>query len=340
MEQFDIPVVVFFFKRAEKTALVIDRIAKVRPKKLYLISDGPRNELEAADVLACRKHVEERITWPCEVIRNYAETNKGVFDRIGLGAQWVLSQESSAIFLEDDNLPELSFFPFCKEMLTRYQNDDRVLWVCGTNYLREYEPEDGSSYVFTHHMLPCGWASWGHKFSKYYQGDLSLLDDPYIQKRVMRKNQNSALARQDMQNWIRERRRILKGGRANSWDYQMSFTLRVYDLYGIVPNFNQINNIGVDAHSTHGGTVFSNIMTQRFCGLETKELIFPLRHPKAVLTDLGFESAVAKIILFPLRYRAKGAVTSLLKFMLTVPDHESLIPAIKKRVKFFICKSV
>lgn len=329
MEQFDIPVVVFFFKRAEKTALVIDQIAKVRPKKLYLISDGPRNEAEAADVLACRKHVEERITWPCDVIRNYAEANKGVFDRIGLGAQWVLSQESSAIFLEDDNLPELSFFPFCKEMLTRYQDDDRVLWVCGTNYLREYEPEDGSSYVFTHHMLPCGWASWGHKFGKYYQGDLRLLDDPFVVRRIKLENSDKSLGRQDMRNWIRERRRILSVGRANSWDYQMSFTLRLHGLYGIVPKFNQIQNIGVDEHSIHGGTSFENIMTQRFCGLPTKILNFPLVHPKVVWVDATFERLTANVIRFPIRYRFKGFLNRVLKRLFFIPDEKSLIGEVK-----------
>lgn len=330
MSQFDIPVVVFFFKRAEKTAMIIDRIAKVRPKKLYLISDGPRNNSEAADVFECRKRVEERITWPCEVVRNYAETNKGVFDRIGLGAQWVLRQEDSAIFLEDDNLPELSFFPFCKEMLSRYCDDGRVLWVCGTNYLHEYEPEDGSSYVFTHHMLPCGWASWGHKFGKYYQGDLALLDDPFIFQRIKLQNPDRALGRQDMRHWISERRRIVNTGRANSWDYQMGFTLRLHGLYGIVPKFNQIKNIGVDEYSIHGGTSFANIMTRRFCELPTKALVFPLVHPKAVWIDTVFEKRVSDVIRFPIRYRLKGFLNRGLKRLFRIPEEKSLVAEIKR----------
>lgn len=333
MEQFDIPIVVFFFKRAEKTALVIDRIGQVRPRKLYLISDGPRNDAEAVDVYECRRRVEERITWPCEVVRNYAETNKGVFDRIGLGAQWVLSQEDSAIFLEDDNLPELSFFPFCKEMLSRYHDDGRVLWVCGTNYLRECEPEDGSSYVFTHHMLPCGWASWGHKFGKYYQGDLGLLDDQFVAHRIKLENPDKALGRQDMRNWLRERQRIVNAGRANSWDYQMSFTLRLHGLYGIVPKYNQIQNIGVDEHSIHGGTSFANIMTQRFCGLPTKPLVFPLIHPKVVWVDTAFERLTSDVIRFPIRYRFKGFLNRNIKRLFCIPEEKSLIAEFKRLLR-------
>ena len=330
MEQFDIPVAIFFFKRIEKTVMIIDRIAMVRPKKLYLISDGPRNDAEKADIEQCRLQVEARIDWPCEVVRDYADINKGVYDRIGLGAQWVLSQEESAIFLEDDNLPELTFFPFCEEMLKRYSDDTRVLWICGTNYLKEYEPSDGSSYVFTKHMLPCGWASWGHKFSKFYEGDLALWDAPYVRERIQFENNNKALLKQDMECWTRERKRIVEKGKPNSWDYQMSFTQRVHGLYAIVPKFNQIKNIGVDEHSIHGGTSFSNIMTRRFCGLATKALIFPLRHPKIVWTDRKFEKATAQIILLPTIYRLKGLINKILKQLLFINDDESLTQVILK----------
>jgi hypothetical protein len=334
MEQFDTPVVLFFFKRTKKTLLVLERIAQVRPKKLYLISDGPRNEAEKYVVEECRRQLEAIIDWPCDVVKNYAEVNKGVFDRIGLGAQWVLRQESSAIFLEDDNLPELSFFPFCKEMLERYSDDTRVLWICGTNYLKDYEPADGSSYVFTKHMLPCGWASWGHKFERFYEGDLALWDDQYVRERISHQKVNQALLKQEMECWTRERRRIMSLGKANSWDYQMGFTLQAHGLLGIVPNYNQICNIGVDEHSIHGGTSFSNIMTSRFCGLPTKQLNFPLAHPKTVVGDIKFENLTEKIILFPLRYRVKGIFNKILKRLFFIPDEKSFISEIKQKFNF------
>jgi hypothetical protein len=248
----------------------------------------------------------------------------------------VLSQEEFAIFLEDDNLPELTFFPFCEEMLHFYQDDTRVLWICGTNYLKEYEPADGSSYVFTKHMLPCGWASWGHKFTKFYDGELALWDDPYLRERVKLENDNKALLSQDMDNWSRERKRILKKLKPNSWDYQMSFTQRVHGLYAIVPKYNQIKNIGVDEHSIHGGTSFSNIMTRRFCGLATKPMIFPLIHPKVVLSDSSFEKTTAEVILLPAIYRLKGFVNSILKRILFVDDEESLTAVIRHRLNKLI----
>jgi hypothetical protein len=182
--RFNIPVVVFMFKRVEKTIKIIDRIAKIRPEKIYLIADGARNDDENSLVLECRRQVEDHINWNCEVVKNYADKNRGVYLNIAGGAKWVFEREEYAIFLEDDNLPEITFFQFCKEMLSTYKEDTRILWICGTNYLKQYEPVDGSSYVFTHHMMPCGWASWSEKFLKFYDGEMKLFDDEKIMSKI------------------------------------------------------------------------------------------------------------------------------------------------------------
>lgn len=330
MEQFDVPVALFTFKRVEKTLQIIEKIAVVRPKKLYILSDQGRNEQEIAAVKLCREQIEDKINWPCEVVKKYATENIGVYNNIGLGAKWVLSREERAIFLEDDNLPEITFFKFCQEMLEAYKNDTRILWVCGTNYLKKYSPADGSSYVFTKHMLPCGWASWGHKFNKFYDGDLSLWQDAYLKKRVVFENNDKALMKQDINNWNMELRRIRKGVRPFSWDYQMSFTMRIHGLYAIVPKYNQITNIGVDMDSIHGGTTFDFIMTERFCGLQTTPLEFPLIHPKAVLTDMCFEEETAKIITLPLKYRVMGSISSFVKSLLKFDPDDGLVKQLKQ----------
>lgn len=329
---FDVPVVLIFFKRIEKTIQVLDRIAQVRPKKLYLISDGARNDEERELVEECRRQVDSRIDWNCEVIRDYAMENVGVYDRIGLGALRVLSREKSAIFLEDDNLPEISFFSFCEEMLNKYQAAEDVLWVCGTNYLYEYDPPNGADYVFTRHMLPCGWASWGHKFPKYYDGSMSLLKNPMFSKKLADWAEGSALNKQIWRGWMTEFHRIEAGRRPNSWDYQMSLTLIAHGLFGIAPRFNQIRNIGVDMHSTHGGTSLTNVMTRRFCEVNTKELVFPLRHPKDISIDPRFEKLTSDIMLFPLRYRVKGAINRLLKRLLFIDEQAGLLSTLRKRL--------
>lgn len=331
--KFDIPVVMFIFKREKKATMIVDRLSKVRPQKLYLIGDGPRDTNEEVAVRQCRKIVESHVVWDCEVIKNYAKINRGVYENIAGGAKWVFEREKWAIFLEDDNLPELSFFPFCKELLQLYEKDMRILWICGTNYMKEWKFPGNTSYTFSQNMMPCGWASWGAKFDKFYDGDLLLWEDPVVNKLVRALPYDKRLKAQDIRNWDRELRRKKKGLKFDSWDYQMSFSLRVNGLYGIVPKYNQICNIGVDSYSIHGGTNFNNVMTKRFCGLPTKNIEFPLRNPACVLSDPRFEQKLTHIILLPFRERLRTKVSQTMKKLFKMDPDVGFISTLKARFR-------
>lgn len=328
---FEVPIVLFTFKRADKTLKVLDQIAQVRPSKLYILSDEGRNEEEKKTVSKLRKDIEERITWDCELIKNYADKNRGVYENIGVGARWVLERESSAIFLEDDNLPDITFFAFCQEMLEKYKNEEKVLWICGTNYLEEYKSVMGESYMFTSNMLPCGWASWSKKFLKYYDGELKLWKDSNTRKKLIKsKKYYKPLLQQDFKNWDRELDRINRNLKPDSWDYQMALALKANDLLGIAPKYNLIQNIGVDLDSIHGGTSFDLEMTKRFCGIPTKAMEFPLNHPEKIEISIDFEKKTSKIMTLPKLVRLKEDLSSFIKKILKMNREESIVNKIKK----------
>ncbi|WP_233077983.1 hypothetical protein [Rheinheimera soli] len=331
MNDFDVPVVLFLFKRIDKSVEIIRQISKVKPMRIYLLSDAGRNDSEQKLVEECRRLVESEITWECEIVRKYATENIGVFGNIAEGARWVFEQESFAIFLEDDNLPELTFFQFCKEMKDRYENEERILWVCGTNYLKSYEPENGASYVITKNMMPCGWASWSKKFLKYYDGELKLYQDVYLRERVRHEYRSEKLYIQDTYNLKYELEHKLLNGRFYSWDYQMSFSIRVHNLFAIVPKYNQIKNIGIDDDSTHGGSDSTDLMLKRFCNLDTKPMVFPLIHPKSLLIDLKFEDAVSDIIVDPRFFSLKAKASRLIRDKLNLGLTKSLLYSLKER---------
>ena len=332
MEQFNVPVAIFIFKR-DKAVEIVRRIGEVKPKKLYILADQGRNDEERLLAAECRRKVESAIDWDCEVIKNYAEENRGVYENIGEGAKWVLRRERSAIFLEDDNLPEISFFEFCREMLERYESDERILWICGTNYLGDYKPKSGDSYVFTKHMLPCGWASWSHKFERVYDGELKLCDDPEAIKRAKKNYCNRAVFRQYRNSWMGEYRRIKSGQKPISWDYQMDLTIKAHGLYGICPVRNQIKNIGADELSIHGGTSLTMVMTERFCGMNSYPIEFPLKHPEEVEPDPTFEKKIGRIILLPLRARIRMAMAKFLRKLFRVPQGKSFTKYVKDGFK-------
>lgn len=324
MDNFEVPVVLFLFKRKDTIARIIDRLRQANIKKLYLMSDEGRTEEEKAKVREARRIAETSIDWNCNVVRNYAERNRGVYGNIALGAKWVFEREECAIFLEDDNLPELTFFPYCQELLSKYQDDNRVLWICGTNYLGKYESESGASYMFTRHMLPCGWASWSDKFLKYYDGEVKAFKNPYVRQRFLDDFPNKAMRDVYLTPLLRYEREMSEGKQPYSWDYQMCFAIRTNSMYGISPVCNQIKNIGVDAESEHGGNSMTKIMTKRFCGMPSYPLQLPLVHPACVMTDLVYEKKIDDIVTPPYSMQIRHFVAKKIKKVIGLRPDEPL----------------
>ncbi len=319
---FDIPVAIFIFKRGEKAAEIVKKISAKKPSRLYIVADGPRSEEEKVLTDACRKQVEAAVDWDCQVIRLYEEENKGCHN-IGMAAMKIFETEPMCIFLEDDNDPAPTFFDYCRELLLKYRDDDRILWICGTNYMTEYVPEPKSDYVFTQHMLPCGWASWGEKFNKCYDYDFENLteDGISIAKKAYK---NRRLFKYDLTNWKSEINHKNTEGRYASWDYHMNFSVRYRNKLGIAPRVNQITNIGVDAFSAHGGNNMENLLTSRFCEIASGDLTFPLVDPPEVKINEDFERKTANIIMPPRKYYFKIFIRRLMPIPRDISIKKSL----------------
>lgn len=161
MEALDVPVLLLFFSRVEQTKRVFEKIRKVRPKKLYLFQDGPRENFvdEKNKIKECRNVIEGMIDWNCEVHRNYHDNNLGCDPSGYLSRKWVFETESKAIILEDDCVPDESFFRFCQEMLMKYEFDERIQMVCGFNPVGIYKVKD-FDYFFSKVGSIWGWATW------------------------------------------------------------------------------------------------------------------------------------------------------------------------------------
>ncbi|OYQ70487.1 hemolytic protein HlpA [Wohlfahrtiimonas chitiniclastica] len=331
-KKFSVPVVLFLFKRLDSVLQIIDVLRKIQPKKLYLISDYGRNNDECTQIDINRTIIENYIDWECIIIKKYHSTNVGVYSNIALGAKWVFQQENIAIFLEDDNLPDITFFRFCDELLKKYYTNEKILWICGSNYLITSDTCDNSSYFFSQNMLPCGWASWGHKFNKFYDGELSLFNKKkygYMKKTYT----YIPLYYQDMYNLKYELDHKAKYNRFFSWDYQMSFSIRHHNLLTIIPKYNLIKNIGVDDNSIHGGSTIHNTMTARFCENHTHNLSFPLIHPENILIDKTLDRKIAKIIFDPYFFSIKAIICRIVKKIFNINLTESLTAWLKNHEK-------
>ena len=287
---FDIPIGIFFFNRPDLLKRTLTQISHISPQKIYLMSDGPRdnNTEDIAIVLECRKIAEEVINWPCIINKKYSEQNIGVYANIAIGSKYVFQQEECAIFLEDDNFPEISFFYYCKELLLKYRSNPDVIWICGNNFLNDYIPQNKASYIFTQHLHPCGWASWRDKFLKYYDFNMEGWSSDENKRKILAKINGISNKSRFYIAFENERNRYLKGERFSSWDFHMFLSILDKNLLGIIPNYNLIQNIGIDERATHGATRFSEDINI-YVPQKVKRIKIPLVHPIQIGRDLFYD---------------------------------------------------
>ena len=75
------------------------------------------------------------VDWPCDLTMEVSDVNLGCRERVASALDRAFAESETAIILEDDCVPDPTFFRFCEEMLDRYRDDERVMSVTGANYL-------------------------------------------------------------------------------------------------------------------------------------------------------------------------------------------------------------
>ena len=267
-------IAMLIFNRPENTRKVFEQVRKVKPSKLFIIADGPRENKED-DKLKCKqtREIFNNIDWNCEVYKNFSEVNLGCAKRGATGFSWVFDNVEECIFLEDDCLPNITFFRFCDELLEKYRNDTRIMLISGTNQLGKWE-KSKYSYHFSKFGGIWGWASWKRAW-KYYDFDIKLWNDKNI-KNILRQRLNffQYISRKSIYDDIYN-----KEATFSSWAYQWGFSRIVQSGLAISPRVNLITNIGAgkDATNTKKASAVSN--------LKSYEIEFPLRHPPYIIVD-------------------------------------------------------
>ena len=237
---------------------------------------------------ACRKVVEE-IDWECEVHRKYQERNYGCDPSEYLSQKWAFSLTDKCIVLEDDDVPSQSFFPFCKELLDRYEDDPRVAMICGFNE-DEVTPHCSDSYFFTSIFAIWGWASWRRVIDQW-EGDYAFLDDKENMKRL------EELSRQ--RRYRKDFIPMCRNHRATGKEYYESIfwaSMLLHSQLAIMPQKNMVNNLGLTADSTHfGGSIDTTPRAyRRIFTMQRHEMDFPLRHPRYLIEDVSYKERLYK----------------------------------------------
>lgn len=278
-----LPVAFIIFNRPDTTERVFAEIARAKPPKLLVVGDGPRTGRPGeAEKVAAARAIIQRVDWDCEVLTNFSEVNLGCKKRVSSGIDWVFEQVEEAIILEDDCLPDITFFRFCQEMLERYRNDQRIGMISGDNFQfgRRYGDD---SYYFSKYVHIWGWATWRDRWVGSY--DVGMAKWPRV-----RDEGTIADIVGDVHEavyWGKIFERVHRGA-IDTWDYQWVFANWVNGRSSVVPAVNLISNIGFGVNATHTTGV------SELENLPITPIKFPLIHPIGVYRCLRADRFSAK----------------------------------------------
>lgn len=251
MEITKTPLLLIGFNRPELLTRVIDRLRDVEPRQVFLAVDGPRESVHADhDRVQRTRECVDLLDWDCEVQTLFREENLGCGRAVSGAIDWFFSKVEAGVILEDDIIPDLSFFPYASELLRRFRDDQRVFAISGSSYLPPAVAPQNHSYRFSMFPNIWGWATWRDRWAQYEFGIGHWRKDISTRRLWQLTNHSPwAFAFWSTHFDLMARHRI------DTWDLQLVATAMRTGGLTVTPNTNLIENIGWGADSTHTQTV-------------------------------------------------------------------------------------
>lgn len=285
----DIAVLCIFFVRDDCFSKCFESVRQARPRILLLWQDGPRinRKDDLIGIQKCRD-IAENIDWDCEVHKCYNSSNYGCDPSTFYSHKWAFSIVDKCIVLEDDVVPSQSFFPYCKELLDRYENDTRINRICGMNNVPNHKCSD--SYFFSSVGSVWGWATWRRVAETWEENYQFLEDDDVMSKYILL---HGSKADRKYLNLCKQH----KAQGVAHWEKIQTFSRHLNHQLNIIPSVSLIKNVGIGENSTHSNTLLSLIPSQLRKAFydNYKEISFPLKHPRYIIEDIKYKKELFEI---------------------------------------------
>lgn len=241
------PVLVIAFNRPEEFERLLARLREIQPKHVYVAVDGPREGHQTDFEGVCRtRDLVKSIDWQCNVKTLFREVNLGCGLGVSSAITWFFENVDRGIILEDDLVPDPSFFPFCTELLERYENDPRVFAISGCNYAPPSEQSSADAYRFSRVPHIWAWATWKRSWQKY-QLDIGGWRNQLPTKKLWNAGGRSISG---FTYWMTTFD-LLARKQIDTWDGQLVFAAMRTDGLTATSNVNLVENLGFGESATH-----------------------------------------------------------------------------------------
>lgn len=290
---FNTPILFLVFNRPDTTIRVFEQIRKIKPAFLYVAADGPRKD-KLGEKEICnrvREIVSSNIDWECEVKTLFRDENLGCGKAVSDGITWFFEQEEEGIILEDDCLPDVSFFQFCTELLEKYRTDEKVMTISGSNLLGYPWKVTGQSYFWGQGGI-WGWATWKRAW-RLYDFKMQTWEEDKVKSQI-----RNALKTEEWYQFYLPMFVAVFDKTLDTWDIQWLYTILINEGLSINPEVNLVKNIGFGNNSTHTENIKNPL-----ADLSNETILFPLKHPEHRNVDLEQLNLMYKAIQPPKKLR-------------------------------------
>ena len=242
---FQTPILFLIFNRPDTTKLVFESIKRIKPAKLYIAADGARKHKVGEDLL-CKETriIIDLIDWECEIKTLFRNENLGCKIAVSSAIDWFFENEEQGIILEDDCLPNESFYIYCETLLNYYASNERIMHISGNNF-QDGNVRGNGSYYFSNYNHIWGWATWKRAW-KAYNVDLSFLTETETETLIEKQFDT----KKERLFWNNIFKKVINKT-IGTWDYQWTYAVWKNNGLSILPNKNMIANIGFNNNGTH-----------------------------------------------------------------------------------------
>lgn len=241
-------ILIIAYNRPTKVRELILILRKFKTSNILFFIDGPKNNFEDRLKVDLVKKELLSIDWKCDLLIFESEKNLGVKNAVSAAISWAFEHCEELIILEDDIIPNSTFFMFMHEALDEYKNDNRILGITGFNRIEDrHNCKFDKDLILSRYPVIWGWATWKDRWQRYNK---NILNEKINYVKILQANNfNFLVVAYFLYNFFKVRSSDL-----DTWDYQLSYLAFLQGTYFIIPRKNLIKNIGMDIDATHTKT--------------------------------------------------------------------------------------
>lgn len=240
------PIALFVYNRFKHTKQTVEALKAnkyAKKSKLFIYSDGYKNEVDKKQVLHVREYLKSIDGFKSvDIVER--KSNIGLAENIVSGITKIVNKYGKIIVVEDDIVTSPYFLKFMNEALDFYENEKRVWHIGGWNYPISTKLLDD---IFVSRIMTCwGWATWQDRW-KYFQKE---------PKKLIKKYKPNDIKKFNIDGYLNLWEQVLQNQdkKINSW--AVFWYESIFKHNGLCVNASRslVKNIGFDGSGVHSGT--------------------------------------------------------------------------------------